>query len=215
MNKEQFFKACEKEKSFGECFYAVYDNFLPYQEFGYLKDYATNALGWTISSKINYNDTSNNDFYLTSLVYSNERRAREQWANHVDVDAFTNITSKIHIDALMRVKANLYASSSESKIHAPHVDYPLFHIGALFYVTDCDAPTYMADGTEIESKENRLLIFNAATPHSSSAPTNVPYRITININYFGAGVQPNYIMGHNNSIPTIISNNYPFKLVNE
>jgi|TARA_R100001460_G_scaffold105442_2_gene152036 hypothetical protein len=215
MNKEQFLEACKKEKSFGECFYAVYDNFLPYQEFGLLKDYTNGGLGWRISSKINYNDTSNNDFYLTSLVFSNERTAREQWANDVHVDAFTNITSKIHIDALMRIKANLYASSAESKIHAPHVDYSLFHIGALFYVTDCDAPTYMADGTEIESKENRLLIFNASTPHSSSAPTNVPFRITININYFGAGVQPGYIMGHTNSIPTIISDNYPFKLQNE
>lgn len=214
MNKEQFIEACKKESSFGECFYAVYDNFLPYQEFGYLKDYFHGGLGWNISSKINSNDTSNNDFYLTSLVYSNERKAREQWSNDVDVDAFTNITSKIHVDALMRIKANLYTSSSELKIHAPHIDYPLFHVGALFYVTNCDAPTYMSDGTEVESKENRLLIFNASSPHSSSAPTNVPYRITININYFGAGVQPAYLLNHNNSIPTIISDNYPFVQTN-
>jgi len=214
MNKEQFLEKCKKEQSYGDCFYAVYDNFLPYQEYGYLKDYLNSAFGWNLSSKINYNDTSNNDFYLATLIYSNQEPARQQWATNVNIDPFINITSKLHVDALMRIKANLYAGSSKPKIHAPHVDYPFFHIGALFYVTDCDAPTYMADGMEIESKENRLLIFNSAAPHSSSAPTNVSYRITININYFGKGVIPDYILNHNNSIPTIMSENYPFRLKN-
>ena len=136
--------------------------------------------------------------------------AREQWSNKVNIDPFVAITSKLHIDALMRIKANLYASSYEHTIHAPHIDYDLFHVGALFYVTDCDAPTYMADGTEIESKANRLVIFNAANPHSSSAPTNVPYRITININYFGAGANESFLRDHPKGIPTIMSENYPF-----
>ena len=211
MNKEQFMEACKTEKSYGDCYYAVYDNFLPYQEFGLLKDYMESRLGYTLSGKINYNDTSNSDFYLARIVYHNEVPAREQWNPQVDIDPFINISSKLHVEALLRIKANLYAGSKEINIHAPHVDYDFPHTGALFYVTDCDAPTYLADGTEVESKANRLLIFNSGTPHSSSAPTNVPYRITINFNYFGAGPQPRYLLSSSNHLPTMMSNNYPFE----
>lgn len=210
MNKEQFLVACKKENSYGDCFYAAYDNFLPYQEFGLLKDYMSHRIGWHISGKINCNDVSNKDFYLVNSIFNNQRYAREQWSKDTDINPFINITSKIHIDALMRIKANLYIGSNVNDIHAPHIDYEFFNIGALFYVTNCDAPTYMADGTGIESKENRLLIFNAATPHSSSAPTDTSYRMTININYFGGGIDKNYMRDHPNSIPTIQSKNYPF-----
>ena len=211
MNKKEFLEACKNQESYGECFYSVHDEFLPYQEFGLLKDYMSNPMGWHISGKINVNDTSNKEFYLVNSIYNNKNYATKQWSLDTELNPFINITSKIYIDALMRIKANLYVGSNSFNIHAPHIDYPMFHIGALFYVTNCDAPTYMADGTGIESKENRLLIFNAATPHSSSSPTDVPYRMTININYYGRGVNQEYIMNHPNSIPTIQSKNYPFK----
>lgn len=211
MNKEEFLKACKKENSYGDCFYSVYDEFLPYQEFGLLQEYMLSDLGWHLSSKINNNDTSNKDFYFATQIYDNTKYAREQWTNKYEINPFINITSKIYIDALMRVKANLYISSDKNDIHAPHIDYPFFNVGALFYVTNCNAPTYMADGTAIESKANRLLIFNASTPHSSSAPTDTSYRITININYFGSGVNQDYIQQRSNSLPTLQSDNYPFK----
>lgn len=211
MNKKEFLDFCKNQESYGECFYSVYDEFLPYQEFGLLKDYMSHKMGWHLSGKINCNDTSNNDFYLVNTIYNNYRYATKQWSLDTELNPFINITSKIHIDALMRIKANLYIGSDTNNIHAPHIDYPMFHIGALFYVTNCDAPTYMSDGTGIESKENRLLIFNAANPHSSSSPTNVAYRMTINMNYFGRGVYKDYLANHANSIPTIQSENYPFK----
>lgn len=210
MNKKQFLEMCKKEKSYGDFFYAVYDDFLPYHEFGSLKEHMESNMGWHISPQINYNDVSNNDFYMVNSIFSNSRLAREQWTSETDIEPFINITSKLYIDALMRVKCNFYVGAKEHYIHAPHIDYDIYNIGALFFVGDCDAPTYLADGTEIESKANRILIFNSATPHSSSAPTNVPYRMTININYFGRGVRPDYLFSRPKPQPTIMSENYPF-----
>jgi hypothetical protein len=209
MNKSEFLEKCKQQNFHGECYYAVWDNFLPLQQFGLLKDYMTSQMGWTVSGKINSHDVSNDDFYLASVIYNVENYATQQWSKHNEIDPFINLTSKIHINALMRIKANLYLRSTHNNIHAPHVDYESPHQGALFYVTTCDAPTYMADGTAVEAIENRLLIFNPATPHSSSAPTNVPYRITININYFGAGPKLDYLSYLPNSIPTFKSDNYP------
>lgn len=210
MNKKQFSEACEKELSYGDFFYAIYDDFLPYNEYGFLKEHMETVMGWYIAPQINYNDTSNDDFYMVNSIFSNTRPAREQWTNQTDIQPFINITSKLYIDALMRVKCNFYIGAKEHYIHAPHIDYDFYNVGALFFVSDCDAPTYLADGTEIESKGNRILIFNAATPHSSSAPTNVPYRMTININYFGRGVRPDYLTNRPKPQPTIMSENYPF-----
>jgi len=209
MNKKQFLEACKKQQSHGEFFYAVYDDFLPYEEFGALRDYMELGTGWQLSPQINANDISNNDFYMVSLIYNNNAPAREQWSTKENIQVYLNITSKLYIDAIMRVKANLYIGAKEHYIHAPHIDYDFYNVGALFFPQDCNAPTYLADGTEIESKANRILIFNSATPHASSSPTDVPYRMTINFNYFGRGVHPNYIKTRSKHIPTIKSDNYP------
>ena len=64
--------------------------------------------------------------------------------------------------SMLRIKANMYLPQQTNDIHYPHVDYDFPHQGALYYLGDCDAPTYMADGVGIESKGNRLLLFNAS-----------------------------------------------------
>ena len=210
MDKAQFLELCKKQKSFGDFFYAVYDDFLPYQEFGAVKEYMENDMGWYISPQINHNDLSNNDFYMVNSVFSVERPPREQWSTRINLDPFIAIASKLQIDALMRIKCNFYVGAKEHYIHAPHIDYDQYNVGALFFPGNCNAPTYLADGTEIESKENRVLIFNSATPHSSSSPTDVPYRMTINFNYFGRGVHPHYLNNRPKHRPTMMSKNYPF-----
>ena len=112
------------------------------------------------------------------------------------------------MEALFRIKANMYFPSRSGKVehHAPHIDSSFKHQGALFYLTTCDAPTTMADGTAIESVENRLLLFDPVTNHSSSSPTNAPYRQTINFNYFGAGVKADYKDKMFSPIPVISKN---------
>ena len=103
----------------------------------------------------------------------------------------------------------MYFPSKTGKVehHAPHRDSEFKHQGALFYLTTCDAPTTMADGTEIESIENRLLLFDPTSMHSSSSPTNAPFRVTINFNYFGAGVNQEYKdVEMSNPLPTIRCN---------
>ena len=52
--------------------------------------------------------------------------------------------------------------------------------------------------------------FNASTPHSSSAPTNTTYRQTININYFGLGIQQHHMLKIKH--PTIVSDHVPFPI---
>ena len=215
MNHEQAKKALKNTESFGDPYYIVYDDFLPANEFGYLKTYLTEASEpfWTISNQINKYDLDNNDFYMATMIYHCENGARNEWTRGIDEKPFVSISSKLHMVSMLRMKANLYVPSVKGQyIHAPHVDYDFGHQGALFFVTTCDAPTYMFDGTPIESIENRLLLFNPGTPHASSAPTNVPFRITININFLGQGIHGNYKGQLKNLNPTVLGGAPPFRI---
>jgi hypothetical protein len=64
----------------------------------------------------------------------------------------------------------------------------------------------MADGYQVESKENRMLLFDAFSEHSSSSPTNAKYRMTININYHGYGLHERYKYDMTNVNPTHAKN---------
>tara|TARA_R100000329_G_scaffold150002_2_gene141828 strand:- start:395 stop:1042 length:648 start_codon:yes stop_codon:yes gene_type:complete len=188
-------------------YYIVYDDFLPDNEYGALKTYLSSQFPWGIESKLNHNDQNP---YFVTLIHDNQRKAREEWNPNIDVGPFVYITEKLYILALLRIKANMYLPHKTNDIHYPHCDYDFAHQGALYYLGDCDAPTYMADGVGIESKGNRLLLFNASTPHSSSAPTNTTYRQTININYFGLGIQQHHMLKIKH--PTIVSDHVPFPI---
>ena len=150
---------------------------------------------------------------MATMIYHHENGARNEWTKGIDEQPFINISSKLHMISLLRMKANLYVPSMKGPyIHAPHVDYDFGHQGALFFVTTCDAPTYMFDGTPIESIENRLLLFNPGTPHASSAPTNVPFRITININYLGQGIHASNFEVLKNINPVLVGGKPPFRI---
>lgn len=189
-------------------YYVVYDNFLNSEEYGAIKQYLGPGGGfpWNLGARINAHDESNDDMYFATMIYHSYNNG---WQENINTHPFQLITSKLHVESLFRIKSNLYFPSKTGKVehHAKHIDAPFKHQGALFYLTTCDAPTTMADGTEIEAIENRLLLFDATAKHSSSSPTNAPFRVTINFNYFGSGINEEYKRNNMlNPIPTISCN---------
>ena len=179
-------------------YYVIYDNFLHITEYAQLKAYLSGGHGfpWNLSSKINNNDLKNSDFYFATLCYTQEMNFNQQWVPTIQYDPFVPLLRSINMTALLRLKCNMYMKSPLDKVyhHAKHVDYPFAQKGALFFLTSCDAPTTMADGYEVESKENRMLLFDAFSDHSSSQPTDTHSRMTININYHGFGLHERFRM---------------------
>ena len=180
-------------------YYIVYDNFLDGREFGIFKHHIEMDIAYNLTPKINSLD-ENSQWYLAQMLYIATTYCdwNGGWNNMFPKDPLLLLLSKIHMQTIIRVKANMYPRSRLKKVepHAKHQDYIYDHQGALFYTDECDAPTTLADGTQIESKANRLLLFNPATPHSSSSPTDKDYRFTVNINYFGMGVKKGYLREH-------------------
>jgi len=139
------------------------------------------SFAWHYSSAIAYEENNvDNLFYMTHNFYSGNRpnsHLFDRWYSE-----FENVLS---ISALLRMKGNLYPSQKQLNIHPSHIDLPdIPNIGAIYYVNDNDGYTIIGD-KKIASIKNRLLVFDAHVPHSSTDCTNTKCRVNINFNFLG------------------------------
>jgi len=114
----------------------------------------------------------------------------------------------ISINGLKRIRFGLLTGSDRKIVNTPHVDFYEPHITGLFYFNNSDGETVFYKKihdlsvdpttvpqwvttweddlnqieTKIESKENRLVLFNGLTYHSSTRPTDVSKRVVMNFN---------------------------------
>ena len=114
--------------------------------------------------------------YFVHQVYCEGRASRFM---HI----FSSILSRLDMKSLMRIKVNLYPRTPTLEVHAAHTDYDYPHTGAVFYLNTNNGNTILEDGTRIASIANRVLLFDASTPHSSTSTTDSKARFNININY--------------------------------
>ena len=157
----------------------VFDNYFSPDYFYSLKNKVMGEdFKWTFGTKLNHNQTNNNDTYFAQVIYQNHIPLTVLWE---DIDYILN--EHLHARGVLRAKANLYLKTPEIVEHAKHVDFDIPHKGAIIYLNTCDGFTRLDDGTKIESVENRLLLFDSSKLHNSTSTTNAIGRYNININY--------------------------------
>jgi hypothetical protein len=177
----------------------VIDNFLDKKNFDNILDVIPVGLAWGFNQTIaDTEETPVNptDHYWTHLFYGLNPRSEGGvsaylpfvFSNH-DQSAIilAPILEKLDPRFVMRIKANLYPNTPKLVEHNQHRDFAYHHCGALFSVNTCDGYTRLHDGTKVNSVANRMLIFDAGEPHSSTSTTNQMARINININFIGHG----------------------------
>jgi len=170
--------------------YILLDNFLTeeeYEPFHLLTDSATTEGNYHINMRYVEgvgSHTYNDGYYFVNNVYENATVKNEMFFTHA-----APIINKLDHLALLRVRMNWYPRASTISEHASHIDYipktltpPPILVG-LYYVNTNDGYTRLGRDLIIESKANRLVIFNALTPHNSSTATDVDLRCVINFNF--------------------------------
>lgn len=159
----------------------IIDNFLPKRTSNQIKEVMTsNMFPWYYNDGVAYqNNSENEDFYFTHLFYVNNVFQ----SNFIEPVVFP-LLEKLNPNALIRIKGNLYPRTEDLKNNSDHVDYKFQHVGAIYYVNSNNGYTILQDGTEIESIQNRLLIFDPSVPHRSTHCTDERFRLNINFNYF-------------------------------
>jgi hypothetical protein len=177
--------------------YKIIDNFLDKEIFNIVYDKMvitrTSFFPWYYAPGVsNYSYEKNSKiFYFVHNFYIEDRINSEFFSDIIL--PIINKFNKLHktkdgvpeIKSLIRAKGNFYPYQGEKRfIHGAHKDYPFKHKGFLFYVNDNNGSTILEDGTEIESKANRVLIFEPYKSHQSTNCSDKQGRININFNYF-------------------------------
>ena len=158
----------------------VIDNYLNQEDFLRIKNTLESPnFPWYYQKNINDNHSEKDlDCYFTHYLF-NQKNGQSSFYYIIKP-----ILNKLNVKALIRIKSNLYPRTEKLEIHKPHSDYTYKHKGAIFYVNTNDGKTILNKNKEINSVENRLLLFEPHLSHSSTSTTNVKSRININFNYF-------------------------------
>ena len=89
------------------------------------------------------------------------------------------------ISKLHRIRVGCLLSNNTG-VNNKHVDFPFPHKVGLYYINDCDGPTYIwtPDGLEeVSPKKNRLVVFDGKYEHASSCPKDSPSRFVCTYNF--------------------------------
>ena len=160
--------------------YQVIDDFLSEEDHDILKTLTTGSqhMPWFLNNQVSGdNDVNRKDYYFTHLFYSDYK------INSNNFHVFKPILDKLNVKALIRIKGNLYPGTEKVTRHTNHKDFDFSHKAAVYYINDNDGYTILNDSIKIESKANRILIFDPQIPHCSTTCSDAKYRVTINFNY--------------------------------
>jgi hypothetical protein len=163
--------------------YQIIDNFLPVDDFEAIKITLTTpqATAWFYNDVIaGGDDLTNNpsDYYFTHLLYSDYRIRSDLFK------LFEGMLKQLDAKAVVRIKGNMYPNTPKVQHHADHQDYDFSHKAALLFVNDNNGFTVLDNKISIESKANRVLIFDPTIPHHSTTCSDQKFRMTVNFNYF-------------------------------
>ena len=163
----------------------IIDEFLPQETFKEIQnEILSSRFPFFITNKVNDYQTGENqfDWYATHTIYEDnvaKSSYYSKWGN-IFLDRINQIAK---VRALLRIKVNFYPNSKKLIEHAPHTDDEVTHIGAVFSLNTCDGFTRLDDGGKIDSIENRIVFFDASTPHNSTTTTTDIGRYNINFNF--------------------------------
>ena len=171
----------------------VIDKFLPTNDFIQLKDiFVNDELPWYMSQGISADDATNSlrnpldNYYFVHLLYFDYM----QTSGHFNqIKEMLQMALSKHLGVgfkcITRIKANMYTRTEEVQVHPFHSDSSSIEglKGLILSINTCDGYTGFEDGTEVDSVENRAIMFDSTKPHHSTSCSNAPYRLNINVNY--------------------------------
>jgi Rps23 Pro-64 3,4-dihydroxylase Tpa1-like proline 4-hydroxylase len=170
----------------------IIDNFLPFDVHLHIKEY---LIGKSANFSWFLNDDKSADNQLMDIdsLYNfqfthNFYRHHRVTSNDYEHIIFP-IIEVLKPLALISVKSNLTTITPSLKYYGWHVDYDLEdskdskHLTAVYYVNSNNGKTIFKSGVEVESVENRIVIFNGDLVHSGTSCTDSKVRCVININY--------------------------------
>lgn len=160
----------------------IVNNFLTPEEFNPIsKLLLSSTFEWYYTSSVAHRDSTvekkSRYFAMTHMFYINHQ-FRSSYA-----ELLQPVLKRLSPKALLRIKANLFPSSSSLHTYPFHTDYSYSHKTAIYTINTNNGYTIFKDRTKIESKDNQMLFFDGSIPHASTTCTDQQIRINIGFNY--------------------------------
>ena len=159
--------------------FKVIENFLPEKE--YINIYtllADEYFPWYFN---NYKSSSTMqelfDYQFVHIFYK-DNNSNSNFFNKLDP-----LIKKLKPLSLLRIKANLNPISNELIKFDKHQDHPFKCKVAIYYLNTNNGYTMLED-KKVESKANRMVLFDSSIYHYGTNSTDSNNRIVINFNYF-------------------------------
>ena len=92
------------------------------------------------------------------------------------------ILSKLNAKKTIQVKLNLQTKKDKIYNHIFHTDMPDVKT-AIFYINTNNGKTIFKNGEEVNSIQNRIVIFDSNLKHTGTSHTDTKRRVLINLNY--------------------------------
>lgn len=159
----------------------VIDNFLNDQDFDRVRSMLSGPLfPWYYSSKVSGAE-KDKEFQFCHMFYEKCQGRSDS------LNLLNPILYLLKPTALVRIKANLLLQTSTPITHDYHADFDWKHKwwSAIFYVNTNNGKTLFKNiDKEIDSKANRMIIFDGRLEHTGTTCTDKKQRIVVNFNYF-------------------------------
>ena len=109
-----------------------------------------------------------------------------------DEEYIQPLLNKLGAKKIERIKVNMTLPTKKHVHHGFHVDFADDWMGnnpwpcktAIFYVNDNNGYTEFETGEKVESKSNRVVIFDNGIQHAGVTTTDTINRIVVNVNYY-------------------------------
>lgn len=161
--------------------YKIIDNFLDQEKFLKIKNSILNLqFPWTFTPRVTNIEEDlkiTGSYYFTHLFWGGFSVSPES-------QMFVDILNGVDAKSVIRIKANLYPSTETIIHHDNHTDYDFPHRGAIFYLNTNNGLTILEDTIEVNSVENRLLLFDPTKNHRSTTCSDDKCRVNVNFNFF-------------------------------
>ena len=155
----------------------IIDNFLDKEYFNLLNNqFLNNEFPWYFQKGKVFDFDGN--FQCTHLFFENNK------INSNYFELLEPLLLKLNIKSLVRLKLNSTFKENTIKNFDLHTDVPFICNTAIFYLNTNNGKTIFKNQKEIESVENRIIIFPSNLEHTGTTHTDTTYRMVLNLNYF-------------------------------
>jgi hypothetical protein len=183
----------------------VIDNFLPQEMFDEVQQHVTynEVVDWIFMENRWYSFEKTSELMqvlnLTEKIIPTNlvQMIHSLYNKNGFVTSFPDVYGKVleyfhnsfEIEILITAKLNMTFPFEENYLTGFHTDFQYENTPnyktAIMYLNDNDGYTLLEDGTKIEAKSNRIVIFDGTTQHCGTTCTDENKRITLNLNYIG------------------------------